>query len=134
MAKHKTIKPVDLEKALNEILTEYGNEVDGVINEAVDQVVKESVQKLHSAGSFGGTGAYKAGWDSTTQQKSRLKAVKVVHNADHYRLTHLLEHGHVIRNGTGRTFGNAPAFPHIKDVEDWAVEELPKKVEELLNR
>ena len=40
--------------------------------------------------------------------------------------------GHVIKNGTGRTFGKTRAFPHIAPVNDWVQEELPKRVERKL--
>ena len=133
MATRRTIKPIDLDKVMNEILTEYGDDVFKVMGAAVDQVSEEAVRKLQAGGSFGGTGAYKRDWTSTEERVGRLGKKRIIHNADHYRLAHLLEKGHVSRNGTGRTFGNVKAYPHIKPVEEWAQQELPRKVEEMLN-
>lgn len=132
MARGKTIKPVDLESTIKEILDEYGDDVYKVLGTAVDTVADEAVKKLQSAGDFGGTGAYRRDWTSTDEPVGRLGKKKIVHNADHYRLAHLLEKGHVSRNGTGRTFGSVKAYPHIKPVEEWAKAELPRKVEEMV--
>lgn len=130
----KRVGILDVGKALQDILAEYGEEVYEVAGTAVDQVSEEAVTKLQSSGSFGGTGAYKRDWTSTDEPVGRLKKKRIIHNADHYRLAHLLEKGHVIRNGTGRTFGRTNAYPHIKPVEEWAIAELPKRVEELIKK
>lgn len=125
---------INLESALKEVLAEYGDEVYNVLGIAVDQVSEEAVKKLQAGGSYGGTGAYNRDWTATDDPVGRFSKKKIVHNADHYRLAHLLEKGHVSRNGTGRTFGNVKAYPHIKPVEEWAIQELPRKVEELITR
>lgn len=132
MASRKTIKPFDLESTIKEILNQYGDDVYEVLGKSVDDVSQEAVQKLHAGGSFGGTGAYNRDWVADDVPVGRLSKKKIIHNEDHYRLAHLLEKGHVIRNGTGRTFGNAKAYPHIKPVEDWVKSELPRKVEEAI--
>lgn len=129
----RTVKPINLDKVMKEIFAEYGDEVFKVLGTAVDQVSEEAVRKLQAGGSFGGTGAYRRDWTSTVEPVGRLKTKRIIHNADHYRLAHLLEKGHVSRNGTGRTFGSVKAYPHIKPVETWAQQELPRKVEEMLN-
>ena len=49
-----------------------------------------------SANSPKDTGDYKKGW-RIKQDKARKSII--VHNATDYQLTHLLEHGHVKRNG-----------------------------------
>lgn len=125
---------INLESALKEVLAEYGDEVYNVLGIAVDQVSEEAVKKLQAGGSYGGTGVYNRDWTATDDPVGRFSKKKIVHNADHYRLAHLLEKGHAIRNGTGRTYGNTRAFPHIKPVEEWAIQELPRKVEELITR
>lgn len=130
----KKVGVINLESALKEVLAEYGDEVYNVLGIAVDQVSEEAVKKLQAGGSYGGTGVYNRDWTATDDPVGRFSKKKIVHNADHYRLAHLLEKGHAIRNGTGRTYGNTRAFPHIKPVEEWAIQELPRKVEELITR
>ena len=131
MAK-KTVKPLNLEASINEVLQEYGEKVYDVLKDAVDEVSDEAVQKLQSVSSFapGGhpSGEYSKSWKKENVRVGRLAVKRVVHNEEHYRLTHLLEKGHVTRNGTGRTFRPTPAYPHIAPVNDWANEELPRRV------
>jgi hypothetical protein len=62
---------------------------------------------------------YKKGW--------RIKKGKnslILHNKTDYQLTHLLEHGHVLRNGE-RSEGK----PHIRPNEEKAVREFLDRVE-----
>jgi hypothetical protein len=51
----------------------------------------------------------------------------VVHNATHYQLTHLLEHGHAKRGG-----GRVPGIPHIRLVEEEAIKEYTEAVERVI--
>ena len=52
--------------------------------------------------------AYARGWTVSATNKGY-----VVHNKPHYRLTHLLEHGHNVSNQWGATGKQANAHPHI---------------------
>ena len=129
MAKKK-IKPILLDKVMGEILEQYGDDVYEVLDDCVKDVSEEAAQKLRGVSSFatGGHTKYSSSW--TSEKKSgRTQTKATVYNEEHYRLTHLLEKGHVIRNGTGRTFGKTGAYPHIAPVSEWVDEELPKKVE-----
>ena len=134
----KKIKPLDLTSAVNELLQEYGNEVYEVMDDSVDTVAKEAAQRLKSVNHFAPgrnpSGKYSESWTVDTEKTGRLAVTRVVHNQDYYRLTHLLENGHVSRNGTGRTFGRVPAYPHIAPVNEWASDELPKLVKQRLER
>jgi hypothetical protein len=53
----------------------------------------------------------------------------VVYNRTMPGLTHLLENGHVIRNKKG-DYGRTSGKKHIKPVEEWAVDELPRRIME----
>lgn len=134
----KKVRPINLDKAFTEVLNEFGEECYTVMGAAITEVSDEAVNKLQSVAHFapGGhpSGDYSKDWTKDVFPKERLKVKMVVHNLDHYRLTHLLENGHVSRNGTGRTFGRVPAYPHIAPVNDWANAELPKRVKEKLGR
>lgn len=134
----KTVKPINFEPAIAEILNKYGEAVYDVLSESIDEVAGDAVDKLKSVSSFAPrghpSGQYSASWASETVTKKRVYTKKVVHNEEHYRLTHLLEKGHVNRNGTGRSYGRTPAYPHIAPVNEWANQELPKVVEGKLKR
>ena len=129
---------LDLESTVKELLAEYGDDVYEVLGEAVEEVVGEATAKLQSINKFAPdrvpSGAYAGSWTHEQQPVKRLQVKEIIYNEDHYRLTHLLENGHVIRNGTGRSFGKAPAYPHIKQVEEWTQEELPKEVKSRLEK
>ena len=135
MAKKK-VKPINLDKAIQEILNQYGDDVYEVLDDCVKDVADQATEKLRAVNTFatGGHTEYSSSWVNDETLKSSKKTKRVVHNEEHYRLTHLLEKGHVIRNGTGRAFGMTRAFPHIAPVNDWAVEELPKMVERKIKR
>lgn len=124
---------LNLQKVLTELLNEYGDDVYEVLEKSVDDVVHDAVYSLRSVNHFSDkghpSGAYAASWtNEEVATKKRLVTKQIVYNEEHYRLTHLLENGHVVKNGTGRVLGHAPAYPHIKKVEDEVKEELVKTV------
>ena len=66
MARRKTVKPIDLDKAIEAVLAEYGDDVYKVLGVAVKDVSDEAVRKLEQVNHFapGGhpTGAYSRDW------------------------------------------------------------------------
>lgn len=132
----KRIGMLNLDSTINQLLEQYDKDVYEVMDSAVDDVANETANKLRAV-QFKTGGEYSASWVSDKEQSGRLQTKRVVHNAEHYRLTHLLEKGHVIRNGrsriTGKSYGRTGAYPHIAPAEDWAREELPRIVERKLS-
>lgn len=115
---------IDLEQDLRNILEEYSAEVSKAVGEAIKEVASESVKKLKSS-SPNRTGKYASGWKKTVESGG-LVVEAVVHGGKNtYPLAHLLENGHAKRGG-GRT---APIV-HIKPVEDWAIEEVQRRIKE----
>lgn len=139
MARRKKIGLIDLQGAIQEVLDEYGDDVYRVLGVATHDVCQDCVKKLKSVNKFSGrghpTGKYSADWTVDPNPKKRTGAWQayVVHNEKHYRLAHLLEKGHAIKDGTGREVGSAGAYEHIKPVEEWAQNELPQRIEKLIN-
>lgn len=122
----------DLSKYLRNILPA---DCYDAVSESVREVSKEAVSKLKksSAAEFG-AGPYAQGWRRRLEH-NRLRVFATIYGDDPtYRLAHLLEYGHLTRNGTGRTYGSTPAYPHIEDVEKWAVNEAYERtVAKLVN-
>ena len=118
------------------ILDNYNNDVFYEVSEAIDEVSKEAVTRLkkESRAEFG-NGEYAKGW-TRKLEKGRLRVTAIVYgNKPTYQLAHLLEKGHVTRNGTGRTFRPTPAHPHIQQVSDWAQDEaLDRAISKLEKR
>lgn len=134
--KSKRTNLINLDRAIVEVINEYGDDVYKVLGDCVDEVTKEATEKLQGVDTFRTSGhaggPYSGDWTNETVTDTRINKKEVVYNEDNYRLTHLLENGHVIRNGTGRTFGRTGKFPHIVPVSDWAEKELPQLVKRKL--
>lgn len=71
-----------------------------------------------------GKGEYSEGWKVTTTGKRKQIAWSAMIYNEHPGLPHLLEHGHVTRNGTGRTYKPTPAHEHIESIHDELLEEF----------
>lgn len=114
---------------IEEQLARYGADVFYEVFEAVDEVSKEAVSKLRKESPRGTTGKYRKGW-ARKLDKGRVKVGATVYGkVPHtYALAHLLEHGHVTRNGTKRTYGRTNAVVHIEPVEEWATGELEDRI------
>lgn len=109
---------------MKELLDEVNKDVQASVKKNIDAVAKESVQKLKNT-SPRKTGSYAKGW--AVKKQGEMDAI--VHNRTDYQLTHLLENGHVIRNKKG-TYGRTRGIKHIEPVEEWAADELPRRIME----
>ena len=111
-------------ETVRKFLDDYDNDVYAEVSEAIAEVAKETAQKLKKASrDMFGNGEYAKGWTYKVE-KGRLKVGATVYGKKPtYALAHLLEFGHVTRNGTGRTFPRTPAHEHIAPINDWAQDE-----------
>lgn len=123
---------LDLSGQLSEIFDDYQRDFKRKVNNSVDKVGKESVNKLKNT-SPSKTGDYARGWRLKRERGRNGINDVTIHNATDYHLTHLLENGHVIRNKKG-TYGRAPAHKHIAPVEEYfnseVVEEIQRELEQ----
>ena len=112
--------------ALNRECNNTVEEVDKAVTEAgraaLDYLLNNSPvdtsksAKLHISGGKlkGSSGLYRKGWRMKTYTENGVKAVKV-YNETCYQLTHLLEFGHLAKNGKF-----VQPVPHIKQAEELA--------------
>ena len=107
---------------MKELLDEVNKDIEQSAKTNIVTVAKESVSKLKNT-SPRKSGSYAKGWGVKKQGDMDV----VVHNRTDYQLTHLLENGHVIRNKKG-TYGRTRGIKHIAPVEEWAVDELPRRI------
>lgn len=97
-----SIKSVDLSRAVEEILTTYGENVAEVAEETSKRVANNAVKKLRKAGSFNGGEEFRKGWAVNVTRVRGLSGVYTIYNKTKPGLAHLLEFGHAKANG-GRT-------------------------------
>lgn len=111
------------------ILNEYVDEVDRTSEECVRKVSQKGALALRrvSPRRKRNGGTYASGWTYKVIRK-RLKTFSILYNRKRPGLAHLLEHGHVTRNGTGRTYPRTPAHVHIKPIEDQLVREFERQI------
>lgn len=121
-----------LADAIAEVLEEYETEVERGTKEAVQKVAKAGVKTL-KATSPKKTGGYAKGWTAEVKE-GRLGAEAKIYNAAKPGLPHLLEHGHVTKNGTGRTFAPTPAKEHIEPVETEISEAFENMIREVIQK
>lgn len=124
-----TIKIDKLADEIAKELAKYSQEVVEKVNISSEKVGKKAVKQLKQT-SPKKTGKYAKSWTMTTEKEFGQPHRRIIHaKAPHYRLTHLLEHGHA-KVGGGRVEGR----PHIRPAEEMVIEEFVKEVEEAIER
>ena len=121
--------------AIEKILAEYADDVQNNVAAIAEEMGKKGVTALRKKtrevipvdASRKTTGDYAKGW-KVDVNRGRLGTTVTIYNEKKPGLTHLLEHGHVTRNGTKRTYPDTPAHEHIKPVADELVSTFQKKV------
>lgn len=103
---------------LNDILQEFERQEFETIEQTFNQVARETSTQVKSLSPKApGSGKYSRSW--TVKMTSKLGGLSVViYNRKHYRLTHLLEKGHVVRNQYG-TYKRTKAQPHISKAQEF---------------
>lgn len=112
---------------LNHILDEYAEKVDETTDDIMSEVATDTADELKRT-SPSKSGKYAKSWAVKKDKKTHQY---IVHNKKYYRLTHLLEHGHVVKNQFG-TYGRAQAQPHIAKAEENGIKSLIDKLEQKL--
>ena len=123
---------ISIDKLADELakeLSKYSQEVIEKVNISSDRVGKAAVKQLRQT-SPKKTGKYAKSWTMSTEKEIGQPHKRIIHaKAPHYRLTHLLEHGHA-KVGGGRVEGR----PHIRPAEEEVIREFTREVEEVIKR
>ena len=110
-----------LSQAIVNALAEYTDEVIQGIEQEKKTVAEKAVETLRET-SPKNTGKYAKGWAI-----SNANGKYVVYNKTSYQLTHLLEYGHVKRNG-----GRTESRPHIRLAEEKAINDFTDAVKKVI--
>lgn len=124
----KAIPPEQLGKAVSEMLLEWADNEEKKFEKAIDEAAdacNETAKQYLSKGHGVRTGIYREHFaiESSRPARHRYTATWYV-KEPYYRLTHLLENGHLTRNGTKRT----KAVKHIKYGRQIAEKVLDEKL------
>lgn len=115
----------DLSKELTRLLAAYSEEIETEMD-LFFQAVADRAAGILKATSPKRKGKYASHWRVTKDKKGSY----IIHNQPStYRLTHLLERSHLLRNG-----GRSKAQPHIKPVEEKVIQEVEEGIERIARR
>lgn len=136
--RNRKVGVLNVADAISSAFIQYGQQVNEVLDDALMEVGREATEDLKAVNGWSPkgnpTGAYSKDWVLDIVPDTRYSRRIVVHNEDHYRLTHLLENGHALKRG-GRVYGKAPAYEHIYPINQKAqkhvLSAIERKVEEL---
>ena len=118
---------------IKEILNDYSSDIQEGIVRITKEVAKEDVTKLKNTKNTYTvrSGDYNKSWTYKAETKQGTITC-IVHNKDHYRLTHLLENGHKVISRDGTVKGQTRAFKHIAPVEEESNSTYQRRIEELI--
>lgn len=91
----------ELEDALSSVLDNYATDLREAIN-ADTEAAAQKLRKAIAADAPVGTGKLKKSWKISREYIGGIDLKTIIHSSD-YRKAHLLENGHLTRNGVTRT-------------------------------
>lgn len=121
-----SITPEDFVKSLTECCAEFTEEITEKVEEGIKAIGEEAAEEVRALSPVD-KGAYRRSWKTRFEKVRGSMTVTVYAGGRHYRLTHLLEKGHLNRDGTTR----ARAIPHISTAQEHAEKKTDKLLEGL---
>lgn len=113
--------------SIGKILDDYSADMKELAFRCAKQAATETKRMLENT-SPKRSGDYSRSWAVKKGKDSYIVYNKIP------SLTHLLEKGHITRNGTGRTFEPTPAHPHIGPAEEFGAERFVELVQQEAGR
>lgn len=134
-----SIKAEDLQKVVANLLEKYKEDIEEDVINVVDDITKKARDELKETSPRAHIetkkynekhlNKYYKGWTIKLSKRKDGAYHKVIWNKTNYQLTHLLEFGHVTRNGS-----RTKAIPHIRPVEKKYNTEFVNKLKEEIRR
>lgn len=124
----KPVTPEQLASEIQKILDDYADELDTKMSEVMSKVARKGVQMLKEtspkAKNHPMSGEYAKSWTMSVENHRDLTHEAVIYNK-HAGMPHLIENGHLLRNGK-----RSQPQTHIAKVADTIGEEF--NVEDIL--
>lgn len=121
----------DFAYEVNKLLGEYQQGLYTQLEPVMRKSANETRKVLRST-SPKRTGKYGRGWEYELKVSSRLGGGHFTLYNARPALTHLLEKGHVTRNGMDRSYPDTPAHPHIAEANKYAEEQFIENLQKAL--
>lgn len=122
------ISPLELSDALMQSLEEASAEIREQVNEEAENIASDVCKRLKKE-SPRDTSKYSKSWEVISKKNEITGNIHyIVRNRKHYRLTHLLEYGHLNRDGS-----RTQEKPHIARINDAAIAEFERRVARIVN-
>ena len=126
----KTVGVEDFRMEVMQLLDDYGKDARMVLNDTIPEAADICV-KMIRGNSRKQTGKYAKGWTKKQQYYRGLGTSYVVYNRDRYRVAHLLERSHRIKN-QWNTYGSTVGDNVIRDATDYTEQWLTSETEKRL--
>ena len=123
-----------LSEEIQNQLKSFGTALNREINEGLKEVAEKTAETLRQGGPYNErSGKYTRDWAVKLRSRSYSSVTMTeeytVYNKKNYQLTHLLEKGHVSRNGS-----RVRPFEHIKPAEELAEQMAISEVNKAVRR
>lgn len=116
--------------AMKQTFKKFGTVTTEDVSVAAKYAAKEALQTLRDTTPYkSGTGKYKRSFTAETAYRDTYSyGMRIGARGPYYRLTHLLEKGHRLRGGSGKT----RSYPHIAPAQEAADKAFEEKIKELI--
>lgn len=109
---------IDLTREINKAFTLYSRNVKKEIIESANEAGKLGLKSLRRIGGYNDrTGKYRKSFRLKKKDEHLKYNVTIHANEQNWRLTHLLEYGHMTKDGTSRT----KAYPHWETTQEYTI-------------
>lgn len=129
----KLVGVMNFQTECSRLLSQYGKDARIALNDSLPEAAKIAV-KMIRGNSRKASGRYAKGWASKAETFRGIGTTYVVYNKDRYRVAHLLENPHKIKNKRGE-YGKTTGDHVIADAEtytsEWLIQDVEKRIKNL---
>lgn len=122
---NKKIKASEMGATIADLLTTYTEDVTTLAKQVVEEISQEVNDEIINHITFKDKIYSKSFRIKKSFEDKRNKRNTWYVASPHYTLTHLLEYGHITRNG-----GRTRAFPHVRYGEEYLEQNFERKLKE----